>query len=212
MRPTNTRCRWGNLTKQKKPLKIKKKMKKLSAILLLSVMSTVAFAQNDVITKLFDKYYDDENFTKVSVTSKMFELFTEVEPGDEDEKEILEAISKLKGLKVLVADSIGNSRQLFDQSVKDVKKAGYEELMQVKDAKEDLEFLISESDGIIDELVMIVGGHKQFVILSLFGEIDLKQMSKLSKSMRVTGMKYLENISDEEQGDKSKEKQESQED
>jgi hypothetical protein len=97
-------------------------MKKLSAILLLSVMSTVAFAQNDVITKLFDKYYDDENFTKVSVTSKMFELFTEVEPGDEDEKEILEAISKLKGLKVLVADSIGNSRQLFDQSVKDVKK------------------------------------------------------------------------------------------
>jgi hypothetical protein len=187
-------------------------MKKLSAILLLSVMSTMAFAQNDVITKLFDKYYDDENFTKVSVTSKMFELFTEVEPGDEDEKEILEAISKLKGLKVLVADSIGNSRQLFDQSVKDVKKAGYEELMQVKDAKEDLEFLISESDGIIDELVMIVGGHKQFVILSLYGEIDLKQMSKLSKSMRVTGMKYLENISDEEQGDKSEEKQESQED
>jgi hypothetical protein len=37
-------------------------------------------------------------------------------------------------------------------------------------------------------------------------------MSKLSKSMRVTGMKYLENISEEEQGDKSEEKEESQED
>ena len=74
--------------------------------MILFIVFGIAFsanAQNDVVTKLFNDYYDDENFTKVSVSSKMFELFTNIEAGDEDEEEILDAISKLKGLKVIIS-------------------------------------------------------------------------------------------------------------
>jgi hypothetical protein len=158
------------------------------------VAAISSYAQNDVITNLFNQYYDDENFTKVSVSSKMFELFTEIEPGDKDEEEILRAISKLKGLKVLAADSVGNSRQLFDDAVKKISSKGYEELMEVKDAEEDMKFMIMDSNGKITELVMVIGGRKQFVILSLFGEIDLKTISKLSTSMNLEGMQHLEHL------------------
>ena len=154
----------------------------------------VSFAQNDVITELFEQYYEDESFTKVSVSSKMFELFTEIEPGDKDEEIILEAISKLEGLKILAADSVPNSRQMFDGAVKKISSNGYEELMEVKDAEEDMKFLIMDSDGIISELVMVIGGRKKFVILSLYGEIDLKSISKLSRSMSIGGLEHLEHI------------------
>lgn len=153
-----------------------------------------ARAQNDVVTNLFEEYYDNEDFTKISVSSKMFELFTHIEPGDEDEDEILEAISKLEGLKVIAADSIANSRELFTKAVKKVSGNGYDELMEVKDAQEDMKFMIKENEGIIDELVMVAGGKKSFFILSLYGEIDLKKIAKLSKSMNVKGMEYLKKL------------------
>ncbi|MCG8310504.1 MAG: DUF4252 domain-containing protein [Cytophagales bacterium] len=171
-------------------------MKLIIKILLTVCIGFSANAQNDVVTKLFDDYYDDENFTKISVSSKMFELFTHIEPGDEDENEILDAVSKLKGLKVIAADSVGNSKKLYSNAVKKVSGNGYEELMEVKDAEEDMKFMIKEKDGIIDELVMVVGGNKSFFILSLYGEIDLKKIAKLSKSMNVKGMEYLKQLDD----------------
>lgn len=176
-------------------------------ILLIAVcIGFTASAQNDVVTKLFDEYYDNEDFTKISVSSKMFELFTNIEPGDENEEEILEAISKLKGLKVIAADSVENSRTMYSDAVKKISSNGYEELLEVKDAKEDLKFMISEKDGIINELVMVAGGNKNFFILSLYGEINLKNISKLSKSMNVKGMEYLKQLDDSDGKDKNKDK------
>jgi len=57
-----------------------------------------------------------------------------------------------------------------------------------------MKFMISEKDGIITELVMVVGGKKSFFVMSLYGEIDLAKISKLSKSMNVKGMEYLKNL------------------
>ena len=172
-------------------------MKTLFTLLALG-LALIAQAQNDVVTKLFNEYYNDENFVKISVSSKMFELFTEIKPGDADEQEILDAISKLKGLKVIAADSVPNSKQLYTNAVKKISGSGYDELMEVKDAQEDMKFMISEKDGIINELVMVVGGKKRFFVMSLFGEIDLSKISKLSKGMNVKGMEYLQKLDESE--------------
>jgi hypothetical protein len=177
-------------------------MKKISGILIICFLpALVVQAQNDAISQLFDQYYNNDAFTKVSVSSKMFELFTKIEPGDADEEEVLKAISQLKGLKVLAADSIGNSKALYDEAVKKVSGNGYEELMEVKDASENMKFMIKEKDGIINELVTVVGGNKSFALISLYGVIDLKTISKLSKSMNIKGMEYLKNV-DEKNEDK----------
>lgn len=176
-------------------------------ILFAVCISFSANAQNDVVTKLFNDYYGDENFTKISVSSKMFELFTQIEPGDKDEDAIIEAISKLKGLKVIAADSVGNSKKLYTDAVKKISGGGYEELMEVKDAKEDMKFMIQEQNGIINELVMVVGGHKSFFIMSLYGEIDLKKIAKLSKSMNVKGMEYLKQLDDSDPKEEKKAKE-----
>ena len=196
---------YQNLNKVRRSLNKIKDMKKI-IILIAVCIGFSANAQNDVVTNLFNEYYDNEDFTKISVSSKMFELFTNIEPGDENEEEILEAISKLKGLKVIAADSIGNSKKLYADAVKKISKNGYEELMEVKDAQEDMKFMISEKDGIINELVMVVGGHKSFFVLSLYGEIDLKNISKLSKSMNVKGMEYLQQLDESKGKEKNNDK------
>ena len=43
---------------------------------------------------------------------------------------------------------------------------------------------------------MVMGGNEEFMVMSLFGEIDLKQVSKIGKKMNVDGLENLENIKD----------------
>ncbi|MEK6482207.1 DUF4252 domain-containing protein [Catalinimonas sp. 4WD22] len=175
-------------------------MKKL--IITIIAMQLLAFgvqAQNSAIASLFDKYADNEDFTKVSINSKMFDLFTEFEPDDPDTKEMANAISKLKGLKILAADSVGNAQKYYKEAKASIQKSNFEELMSIRDGKDDMIFMIQEEGGKISELLMLVGGDYKFVAMSLFGEIDLKQISKLSKGMKINGMQYLENI-DEKKG------------
>ncbi len=154
-------------------------------------------AQGELINRYLDEYEADEEFVKVSINSRMFSLFTEMEGNTQEEKDFLEAASKLKGLKILASDSAtARSRVMYEKASKDVDKAGYEELMTVKDAEEDIKFSIKEKDGIIEELIMVVGGNEQFVFLSLYGEINLKTVSKLASSMRVNGLDNLRQLDD----------------
>jgi len=173
--------------------------KKLILTLGMVVATLALSAQGELISRYLDQYAEDESLVKVSINSRMFSLFTEMEGGTEEEKEFLDAVSKLKGLKVLASDSMskGQSRALFTKASKDVDGAGYEELMTVKDAEEDVKFSIKEKGGTIEELIMVVGGNKNFVFLSLYGEIDLKTVSKLASTVRVDGLKSLEKLNED---------------
>lgn len=170
-------------------------MKKL--IMIISIGCLTAFqvnAQDAAISSLFDKYADNEELTKVNISQKMFSLFTNLEPDDPETKELADAISKLKGVKILASDSIADGRKYYREAAKNIRESQFEELMSVRDGDKDMVFMIKESGGIINELLMLVGGDHQFVAMDLFGEIDLKQISKLSKGMNMKGMEYLENI------------------
>lgn len=170
-------------------------MKKLIMITIVGYL--VAFqvnAQDAAIASLFEKYADNEELTKVNVSQKMFSLFTNLEPEDPETQELAEAISKLKGVKILASDSIRNGRKYYQEATKNIRQSDFEELMSVRDGDKDMVFMIKEDGGIINELLMLVGGENQFVAMDLFGEIDLKQISKLSKGMNMKGMEYLENI------------------
>ncbi len=170
-------------------------MKKIVLTLMILSVVSIAYSQQ-VVTKYMDKYENDETFTKVSVSSKMFSLFAEMEGSEEDEQLFYDITSKLKGMKVLASEKVSKPKELYDGAVSDVEKAGFEELMTVKDAEENVKISIKEKGGTIEELIMVMGGKEKFAMVSLFGEINLKEISKLASLMRVNQLKYLENLDD----------------
>jgi hypothetical protein len=170
-------------------------MKKIIAAVVLMIVTTGAFAQ-DAISKFFSKYQDDQSFTQVNVSSKMFSLFTNMEADSPEDKEVLEAISKLKGLRILHKENTSDARTLYKEAYALIPVKEFEELMSVRDKDNDMKFYIKETGGKISELVMIMGGTDDFMVLSLFGEIDLKQVSRIGKKMDVKGLENLQNIDD----------------
>jgi len=175
-------------------------MKKILFIVMLMTGIATAHGQ-DAISKFYSKYQNDESFTQVTISSKMFSLFTNMEADTKEDKEILDAISKLKGLRILAKEDARNARDLYKEAFTLIPAKDYEELMTVRDKDKDMKFLIKENGGKISELLMVMGGSKQFMILSLFGEIDLKQVSHLGKKMNVSGLENLHNLNKD--GDKS---------
>ncbi len=171
-------------------------MKRAVVIGLMSLMVVCAYAQGEAVSNFFNKYQSDDTFSQVTVSSKMFGLFTNMELENKEDQEVLDAISKLKGLKVLAKEDTRNARELYAEANKMLPKTEYEELMYVRDKDKDMRFFIREKSGKIDELVMIAGGNDDFMLLTLFGEIDLKQISKIGSKMEVDGLKDLDRLKD----------------
>lgn len=158
------------------------------------------FSQHDQLLQFFDKFESQEGFTSVYITPKMFELFSDLDIEDEDFNDTKEAIEMLKGVRILVLDSVGslnyNPVKLYDEVANVAENINYEELMVVKDGETNVKFLIIEQAKVIEELLLLISAENNFVFISLMGNIDLKKISALSKSMDVDGLDYLEELED----------------
>ena len=179
-------------------------MKKLMMGVVMMVLSVATYAQGDAIAKFFTKYQDDETFTQVKVSQKMFGLFTNMDVDKPEDKEVLDAISKIQGLRVLAKHETRDSRTLYKEALAVIPN-NYEELMSVRDKDKDMKFYIKEiSAGKISELVMVMGGNDEFMLLSLFGEIDLKKISHIGRKMNIEGLQNLEKMKDRHDDHKDK--------
>ena len=154
-----------------------------------------AWAQQDAIDRYFSNLVDDDNYTKVTISSKMFELLMHVDVKDPEEQELLDTITRLKGMRMLVKDEVGDGTKEYQDAVRKIK-GNYEVLMTVDDNDEDMTFYIVEENGTINELLMILGGKESFLIISLVGDIDLNQIAKLSRTLDIQGMENLQQLED----------------
>lgn len=168
---------------------------------MLILSSTQLNAQHDRLLNFFDQYQGKDGFTTVYITPKMFELFSDLDVDDEDFEEVSEAVSMLKGIRILVMDSVGsltyNPLKMYDEVARVANNINYEDLMIVKDGDTDVKFMIRENAKVIEELLLLVGDKEQFVFISLMGNIDLKKLSSLSESIDVEGLDYLDQLNSE---------------
>lgn len=171
-------------------------MKKLMIGAVIMMCSLAVSAQSDSMSKFFNKYQNDETFSQVTISGKMFSMMANISGDTEEEKAMINSISKIKGLKILSKSEARNSRELYKEAISMIPANTFEELMSIRDKDKDMKFYTKEAGGKISELVMVMGGNEEFMVLSLFGEIDLKDISKIGKSVNIDGMENLEKVKD----------------
>ena len=150
---------------------------------LLLAASNPATAQIDAISKYFTKYVDDDRFTVVYISPKMFQLIDKMDINLEDKEAqaLKEVVSDLRGLRILVAEE--NTMEFYKEASQIINKKEYEVLMTVRNkGEESVDFLIKDNNDIIDELLMIVGGPDEFVLMSFVGKIDINKISEMAKA------------------------------
>lgn len=162
----------------------------LPLVLLLS--TSPLMGQSSAIDRYYGAFQEDEDFTRVTVSSKMFSLFVNFEMDDPDEQALVETISKLKGLKMLVGESISDAPAKFKQALQ-APSRDMDELMSISDDQEgEVHFFITETDGRISEVLMVAHSTENLILLSVVGDIDLKTLAALSKKMNLDGFDNLQ--------------------
>jgi hypothetical protein len=168
-------------------------MKRLQILVVVLFALTVTNAQSPA-DELFDKYSGKEGYTTVYISKYMFDLFSNIESTDPEAKEMNEVINKLTGIKILASEKKDENVNFLKEMKKKISSGGYKELMIIKEEDQDVQFLVRENEGKIAELLLIVSGEGENVLMSIQGDIDMKHISKLAKAMNIEGMEKLENI------------------
>ena len=166
---------------------------------ILIMISLSAFSQKNPVDKLFEKYGGKDGFTTVLISSKMFSIFSDMEAGDDD---INKMIKNIESIKILTTDDeslLDPGINFYKEIMNELSLDEYEELMVVKEKDQDIKFLVKEKEDIIVELLLVIGGKGNNALISIRGIIDMKSISKLSKSMNIEGLEKLEEIDEKEQ-------------
>lgn len=157
-----------------------------TAFLMVLALSTQAQSQTqnvNAIDKYFQQYVEDERFTVVYISSKLLGMFQKLDidnmdMDDEETQAIIDLASDLKGIRILVAEE--NAAQFYTEAKQKIDTKEYEVLMNIRNkGEENVDFLIKDDGDIINELLLLVGGGEEFVLMSFVGNIDMDKISKL---------------------------------
>jgi len=174
-------------------------MKLLVSFIAVLCITTMTNAQT-VADKIFDKYSGSEGFTTVYITKYMFDLFKTSDEGTKETDDMAKALGNLNSIKILATDDDPEtpiSVNLYQEVMKELPVSLYKELMVIKEKDQDVRFLVREDKGKVVELLMLVGGKNQSVLICIQGIIDMKNISKLAKGMDIEGLENLEKIDEE---------------
>lgn len=185
--------------------------KNLILIVAFVLTSAVSFGQG-----IFDKFEDVDGVTSVVVNQKMFKMLATmgIDLDDPDAQEFGNMAKNITGFKVFTTGDEKISADMNATVKSYLKKSDLEELMRIKDGDQNVFFYIKEGkdENHVKELLMFVNGLKEMtkgqdieingkkreietVVLSLTGDIDLRQISKLTNQMNIPGGKQLEKAS-----------------
>ncbi|MDY0253996.1 MAG: DUF4252 domain-containing protein [Tenuifilaceae bacterium] len=166
-------------------------MKRTIALVVLLLFAGMLFAQKSPVDKLFDRYAGKEGYTSIFISEYMFTLFANLNEAD---KEFQDVVKGLSGIKILATDKQNLDVDFHKEVMNELPANDYKELMVIREKDQNLTFLIKDIKGKIVELLLIVGGSDNVLISIRGSDINLQNISKLSKSMNIDALGPLENI------------------
>ena len=150
-------------------------------------------AQSNVISEHFSDFQEREDFIKISVTGKIFQLMAHIETETEEEEELKEFVSSINSFHMVIGEEPVFGKSDFRAALKRVN-SDYEELMSIEDKEGTFNFLIDEKNGVVREFVMVGIADDDLIIFSLTGDMDLGQLSRVGSKIQADGFQYLEKL------------------
>ncbi|MFO8130024.1 MAG: DUF4252 domain-containing protein [Bacteroidales bacterium] len=179
-----------------------KKRMMLHFVAVLFLLPSFLVAQDSPTTKLFEKYNGKEGFTTVHITKELFSMISQMEDTNNHEmSDMKDAMEGLKFIRILMLeDKCKVSKKDFEnfrKEIQDFDLEGFSELMQVKESDQLVKFMIRKEGENFQEMLLLIDQPDQSGFISIYGNLDMQAMSKLSKTMNFHGMDQLDKIKDE---------------
>ncbi|MCB4808775.1 DUF4252 domain-containing protein [Tamlana sp. 62-3] len=175
-------------------------------VLAVMLLPLTGMAQKDI----FEKYSDNANVTYVNIKPKMFQMLAKIniDVDDPEAQAYMDMVKSITSFKTIVTD---NATIAADVSKwVGSRSSALEELMEVKDDGTTVNFYVKEGkdadhvkellifvngiDKVMEDKIEINGKQRKIetVVVSLTGDIDLNEISKLTSKMNIPGGEHLD--------------------
>ncbi|MFK8008422.1 MAG: DUF4252 domain-containing protein [Saprospiraceae bacterium] len=150
-------------------------MKKiLIAIAILSI-PLLATSQHESIENFYNKYVDNEKISDISLNGWILSMASKM--SEEDGTEILQKITKLRIMLAEEKDIV--SKADVKKLMRDVRNNDFEDLMTIRDEGTRVNFMIREKGKNITNVLVIIHGEGDFILLSLEGNLNFEDLKQL---------------------------------
>ncbi|MFB0905294.1 MAG: DUF4252 domain-containing protein [Nonlabens sp.] len=176
-------------------------MKNLILTLVIAVMATPLFAQD-----AFEKMGNLKNTSETVVTKDAFELLAEINIDIEDDgvKAGKGLLDSLKDARFYSTSNTESAKKMIAMANSYIQKNGLVKLMSVKEDDQDFAFYVKKGSNSkkVSTLVMVIDetmnvGNPEALVMKISGDIDLGQISKITKMINVPGQKQIEKATKE---------------
>jgi len=177
-------------------------MKKKTFSLIAAFFILVSSYGQNIIEEHFSHLKDNDNYTTISISSKMFEMagYIEIDEEDEDTEELQEFLASVSAFNMIIGNKQEEAMSLYNNGVSKVNRS-HEELMSINNKEGNFSFYIDETKGIVRELVMVGMSEDNFMVFSLIGDMDLRQIGKMSQKIQAKGFQEFSWIEDHKAAD-----------
>jgi hypothetical protein len=173
-------------------------MKKfIIALLALVFLTPITQSQESVTEKLYNKYSGVEGITTVHITSELFGMIAQMNFEGEDAEEMnkmKDAMSDLQFVRIVMFEDASEDNAEFQAFKKDLKAFdldGFKELMVVDDKDEKVRFVARQDGEMFKEFLVLIDSKDEAGFISIFGDMDMETISKVSQSMGIQQMGKL---------------------
>ncbi len=176
--------------------------KKITILAILLGLFSFSYAQD---SSVFDKYEDYDDVTTVVVSKKAFTMLKTIASDSSQGDEFQDMVSGLQGLKVFTTEDTAIATEMQATFTKYRKSAKLEELMRVKDKDANVKIYVKDGkdEDHVSEFLMLVdkmntnqgGNNPKVIIISIIGDIDLNNISKITNQMDIPGGEHMNKAS-----------------
>lgn len=152
----------------------------------------------------FGKFEEMKGVTSMVMTPKMFKLLGKIDldSSDKEVKEYIKLIDNLEDIRMYMTEDSKISTSMKTEVSSYLTSRKLEELMRVKDDDKSVKFYYkpAANEDYVKEFLMFLDGdldgQNRTVIIKISGNIDLKQISKLTKDLKFPGSEKLKELDD----------------
>lgn len=143
------------------------------------LISQLAFSQQEALDKFIDRHKEDAGVTYAFLSKDLFDVTIKADASQQQWQSLQRAIQDFGSLRILVGDSIDNSREMYQEVNGIVPGMELDELFNVKDGNDRVHLWVKDQDDTVNELVLLVGADHEFVLVCFSGVLKLQETMSL---------------------------------
>lgn len=162
-------------------------MKKiLYTLVAVALCSFQSFAQDAAINRFFSEYENRENVTLISLSGKAFEIANQIEMEGDEAADFKRIAGQITGFRMLIDNYDGNAKSTAKRARGEISSK-FEDLITIREKDSDIKIAINESNGVVTEIIAIIGSDTDFMLASITGQIKLSDVTEVTKRFSAMG-------------------------